>query len=944
MNSPNKQTTILIVEDNLANIEIVINALKGQGFELITARDGEMGLRRAELFRLDLILLDVVLPGIDGFEVCRRLKADDKTKDIPVLFTTAMTNTEDLVKGFQAGAVDYIPKPIQTEELLARVTTHLQLQTQKEQLQRARDELEQRVARRTADLAQANTSLKAEIAERQCAEAKYQDLYDNAPDMFLSIDAATAGILECNKSVINSTGYSKEELIGRPIFEVYHPDCLEKAKEAFRAFITTGKVRDVELQIKRKDGGKIDVSVSASAVRDEAGNIIHSRSVWRDITGRVQAEQALRKSNRNLAEAQRIAHLGSWELDLIKNELKWSDEIYRIFGLEPQEFGASFEAFLDTVHPDDREAVNTAYTDSVQYDTLYDIVHRIIRKSNGEVRYVHEICEHIKDETGQIIRSVGTVHDITEQVKAEEELREHREHLEELVAERTAELAVAKEQAEEAQRAAETARSAAEAANQAKSTFLAHMSHELRTPLNSILGFAHTLQRQSADTETITRLNMIRQSGRHLLTLINDILDLSKIEARKLDLHPTTIHLPSFLETIVNIIQSRIGEKPLVLHYEPDPNLLPGIEADETRLRQVLLNLLGNAVKFTNEGQVTLRVGSKKYEVGSKGEKPLLPTPSNASYSHSLFRFEVEDTGIGISPDKLKAIFQPFEQVGNIAHRVEGTGLGLAISQHLVELMGGSLQVKSELGRGSTFWFEVAFPVVDVSVQETPFIQQKLIGYKGRPRKILVVDDQPENRLVLLDILAPLGFAVTLATNGQEGVAQAREIQPDLILMDLVMPVMTGFEAVQEIRQITELQDTPIFAISASTVETDQVESRRIGCEAFLLKPVLAEKLFGLIETYLELKWTYEAASIEPEEAFLAIPEADIIPPSQAELKVLYELAMFGSMERIEERAIHLVELDETYEPFANKLRDFTNTFEDEQLLAFVEKFMKENQ
>jgi CheY-like chemotaxis protein len=292
-----------------------------------------------------------------------------------------------------------------------------------------------------------------------------------------------------------------------------------------------------------------------------------------------------------------------------------------------------------------------------------------------------------------------------------------------------------------------------------------------------------------------------------------------------------------------------------------------------------------------------------------------------------------------MTPEQLEKIFLPFEQAGDTEQRAEGTGLGLSICRQLVTLMGGEIQVKSELGVGSTFWFEVPLPVVEVELDDEQRRQGIIVGVKGKRRKVLAADDHQETRQLMYNMLTPLGFEIILAENGREAVERAKDIQPDLILMDLVMPVMTGFEAVKRIRQIPELQQVPIIAISASAIKGDQKKSQITGCNAFLPKPLQEDELLTLFETYLKLEWVYgEVEDEAPAEKAAAGP---LIPPPQEELEILYELAMFGSMQRILERVTHLEELDQKYTPFVEKLRRFAKNYEDEQILALVEEFME---
>ncbi len=485
-------------------------------------------------------------------------------------------------------------------------------------------------------------------------------------------------------------------------------------------------------------------------------------------------------------------------------------------------------------------------------------------------------------------------------------------NLENKVAERTSELEqeiVIRKEAEKA----------AKIANQAKSTFLASMSHELRTPLNGILGFAQILQRDSSITAKQQHgLKVIEQSGNHLLALINDVLDLAKVESGKIELYKTDFHLSSLLNTVCEIIKIKTQEKGIDFYLKAANDLPNAVHGDERRLQQILLNLLGNAIKFTDQGSVTLSVTMQDAKIC----------------------FKIEDTGVGISPENLETIFQPFEQVGEVERQAKGTGLGLAISKNLVELMGGKLCVSSQINIGTQFWFDLALPIVDYNVAKAS-TQQAIIGIKGKPPKILIVDDNSENLAVLIDILSPLGFKIESTNNGYNGLEIAKKWQPDAIITDLLMPEMDGFELIRQLRQSQSLKDKIIIASSASVYDTDKEKSLAIGSNAFLPKPIEIEKLLEQLQQHLNLTYIYGEKVKESIEVEVESDSTTMVFPSIAELKKLYELTLMADIDELEKQ-VNILSKDIKLKAFVAKMQIFLKQYQVGKLKKWLEGVIKQ--
>ncbi len=514
--------------------------------------------------------------------------------------------------------------------------------------------------------------------------------------------------------------------------------------------------------------------------------------------------------------------------------------------------------------------------------------------------YSLRVDKIVDDEWGNLVSKFNDMltHIETNSIK----LNQYREHLEDMVEQRTSELQ---------QRTNELAKAMdqAMAANQAKSAFLANISHEFRTPLNGILGYAQIFkQDDSLNEQQQDGIAVINRSGEYLLTLISDILDLSKIEAGKLEIIPEAFNFNQFLFSIAELFKMRALQKKINFDIEFANDLPTIIRGDEKRLRQIFINLLSNAIKFTEQGVVTFKVIRQ----------------------NNIINLQVIDTGIGINKNDLQNIFLPFQQSGDRNQKAEGTGLGLSITKKLIDAMDGKLQLESVLGQGSNFLVTFKLPIVSDIPQV--IVQQPLaIGYKSYnyPYTILIVDDNKENRGFLVDILTPLGFKILEANNGNLGLEITKKLRPDLIIMDLMMPGIDGLETTKQIRKLCK--SLPIIAASASVFETNKQNCFKAGCNDFIGKPIENTKLLKLLGKYLKLQWIYPNKQNEEQIPTLSIEQAT----------ELSNLTMVGDIAGIMEFAKQLKILDLKLASFMDKIIYLANDFDLEQLQEITQQALE---
>lgn len=459
------------------------------------------------------------------------------------------------------------------------------------------------------------------------------------------------------------------------------------------------------------------------------------------------------------------------------------------------------------------------------------------------------------------------------------------------------------------------AKEKAESDSRAKSEFLANMSHELRTPLNSILGYAQLLRKDSTRSNLDKAVTTIEQSGQQLLSLIDELLDLSRIEAGKMELHTTDFNLRLTLEKICDVMAARARAKGLSFHNEYPKDLPQWISGDEKRLRQIFTNLLDNAIKYTQKGAVSLRV----------------------DLIENRYRFSVKDSGIGIHPVDLKDIFRSFHQAHDKQTQVEGTGLGLAICDRLVKLMGGQIEVSSSPGQGSEFRFELPLAIPQQPAREQPTSGQKIIAVEGNNKRLLIADDNANNRSFLLDVLSPMNFELREAVNGQDCLQQTREWLPHILLLDIRMPLVGGAEVCRQIRTLQRPKDIVIIAISASAFEHHRKQCMEAGANAFLPKPLRIQVLMESLNRHADLEALYEVKSRRGlgQDCQATHP----LPPRQR-LEDLLAATKRGDIKAIRDQVKQIQGLDTQFAGFTTQLNFFADAFQLKKMREFLQQIL----
>ncbi len=769
-----------------------------------------------------------------------------------------------------------------------------------EDLERSHLHLEATVAERTRELEQEVKERQAIAAQLHRSETRYRLLSEGTQEAIAIWDQGQ--FTACNNAALAlfSIG-TKEEFYGLTPWSLsppYQPDgrCSEQAARDWIQQVFQNGPQRFEWVHQRLDGTTFFCEICLSAIEVEDSTII--QAAIRDMSDRKQAELELRQREqqyRTLVETANSIIL-RWNL---QGDITFINSYGETF------FGYGKDELLGKPVGILVPKTGTTFDWQEFAQELQDNPHCRRTREDPNVRrdgtlvWVLWANQPLLNPDGSLseILAVGT--DSTERKRVELELRDAKE--------------------------------AADLANRAKSDFISNMSHELRTPLNGILGYTQIFKRQANLPPAVANgVQVIHQCGTHLLTLIEDILDFSKLEAQRMTLVDNSFALRSFLDTVVQMFHLKAVQKQLNFVCIVQDDLPQAVVGDSKRLRQVLINLLGNAMKFTEQGAVTFEVS-------------LVQPASRATGDRCQIRFSVCDTGIGMSPEQVSRVFLPFEQVSDPAYHAEGTGLGLTISQKIVHQMGGHLTVESELGQGSCFWFEISLPQASGWLEQEQELGNLAVrqGYRGPRRHLLIVDDTSVNRLALVQLLTDLDFEIREAQEGEQALALALEQPPDLIITDLVMPGMDGFELMRQLRTHRVLAEIPIIATSASTLVQERDRSFAAGCNEFLCKPINTEVMLDQLEKYLNLEWVYESAPPQPDEADGLTSMLELQPmifPEPRQLDELVHLAKRGSLKRLVDIADELVEENPDLQQFAQHLKQLARGYQDKAILALLNR------
>ncbi len=801
----NRRIKILAIDDNPDNL-VTIKALIKETFPdalILTTCDGREGLSIATAEDPDVILLDIVMPVMDGFEVCRILKADKYLGDIPVVFVTALKGDKDSrLRALEAGAEAFLAKPLDPIELTAQIRAMVKIKLSNLEKRNESERLASLIAEQTRDLQETNIAtlnlledLRNENAARKAgeealriSEEKYRSIFENVQDVFYQTNLSGI-VLEISPSIKHFSEFNREDILGQPVYSLYaEPKDRDILLKSIRK---SGELRDYELKLRTKTGDIRYVSINARLITDPEGNPHHIDGAIRDITERIMAEKQIKLLSQAISQSPVTIVITDKNGNIEYANPKFTEitgySLDEIRGRNPRllQSGNQTREFY-------REMWDTILSGKDWHGEFQN------RKKNGDSYWESAVISSLVNSEGEISHFIGIKEDVTEKRKLMIDLVE------------------AKDRAEESDRL--------------KSAFLANMSHEIRTPMNGILGFAGLLKEpELTGAEQQKYIRIIEKSGARMLNIINDIVTIAKIESGQMEMYISETNVNEQIEYIYTFFKPEAEQKGLELSCsKPLSKELAVISTDREKLYAILTGLVKNAIKFCDRGQVSFGYTLKDRDL----------------------EFFVKDTGIGIPPDRLQAIFKSFVQADISDKRAfQGAGLGLSISKAFVEMLGGSIRVESSEGKGSVFFFTLPYLTATPDVQGGNPLAEPAPPSKIRPLKILLAEDDEASAVFITLSLKNFSSEILQSRNGTETVDVCRANPDiDLVLMDIKMPVMDGYDATREIRKFNP--GVIIIAQTAYGLSGDKEKSLAAGCNGYIAKPIRREELMKLISGF----------------------------------------------------------------------------------------------
>jgi PAS domain S-box-containing protein len=928
---------ILIVDDDPVVVSLLAKILQDYGYTVQIALNAELTFNTLSVKLPDLILLAVKLPDADGLEICRQLQTLERYRAIPVIFISTLEDTTNKIKGFQVGGIDYLTKPLVAEEVLARVKIHLTVSFTQKQLVIANNQLQQQIIafERTQSKLQKLQAVYATILENIVDGVWVTDKNDHiyyanhgmeiiaglssqqitGTQILLEFPEETIQFLRPYyleaKNTLKPVYYDKVVVktpVGRPSYQSGWLIPLKNRGDFDGMIGTVADVTEQKLsadEIKRYQRHLEELVTERTLELNSANQQLKQK-----ITAHQCTEMALRESEEKFRQIYAQSPIGIMLYDPKGRLLNINQSSLTIFGLTTAEQAKDFQLFedfsLSTTMLEQLYQGNT-----MRYETLFNCsrIKPLYPNSQANAIYIDILITSFNLNATETTVSgyLVQVLDITERKQNEKILQQAKE--------------------------------AAESANRAKSEFLANMSHEIRTPLNAIIGFSELLSALITDKKQAGYLDSIQSAGRSLLILINDVLDLSKIEAGRLEIQYEPTNLYTIFNELKQIFALKIAEKNLEFIIDIDDTLPPILLVDETRLRQVLLNLVGNAIKFTDEGYIKLSV------------RAICQTQHPQQID---LIFTVADTGIGIPPSQQEMIFESFrQQDGQSTRKYGGTGLGLAITKRLIEMMNGRISVSSYVGAGSIF--EIILSAVQVEpVESTVDLTESNLDFHQvwfDKATVLVIDTLESHRQQISEWLSQVNLAVIEAENGQQALLLAQQHHPELILMDINLADADSYATTQQLRSNSVTLDIPIIALTATITLDTELTAPKAHFDGYLYKPINIYELFKILSQYLKYN-KKTAIELIPQGQLrnIAIENRDKLPALISELNQLIpiwqQLSRVMEMAAIAQFAEQVAQLGEVYQVlylvgYGEKLCHLTQTFDITNLNKVLNEFPK---